>query len=137
MRDPPRLLVRWPPEEQDREPADGQLDSLSSVVGYHCIADSEPTLNSARRPPERPLLVPAEDAGPSPAFGFTTPHSDIRSQLVPTAMLKGDTPHALKGRRLLASTLSPSELRGYGAYTSDPWVVPSHQLLGLDPDTFS
>src|SRR5436309_1525961 len=48
------------------------LRKLLILVGHGGIAGSKPALQATRGPPEHPLLVPAEDAGPSPAFGLTT-----------------------------------------------------------------
>ncbi len=41
-----------------------------------------------------------------------------------TALPRIDTPQPLQGARLISSTLSPTELRGYEAETAYPWAVP-------------
>jgi len=70
------------------------VDPLSSVRHVY-ITGPDPALNAARRPPECPLFVPAEDVGPSPPFGLSTPRSDIGSHLVPAAVLEGHPGTAL------------------------------------------
>src|SRR5262249_31056314 len=84
----PRLLARCPRGGQGRAHATGPGDPLSSV-GLGRIPNPQPALNAARGPPERPLLVPAEDAGPSPPFALTAPRGNIGGHLVPAAVLEG------------------------------------------------
>src|SRR6266516_2103481 len=72
-----------------------QTSNPHSSVRHGCIPDPEPALNAAWGSPERPLLVPTKDAGPPPPFALTTLCSDIRSHLVPAAVLEGHSGAAL------------------------------------------
>src|SRR5437588_11343176 len=84
----PRPLARWPRGGQGRSHAAGPVDPLSSV-DHGAITGPQPALYAQRRPPERPLLVPPQDAGPPPPFGLTASRNNIRSQLVPASVLQG------------------------------------------------
>src|SRR5947209_1063028 len=66
-----------------------------SFVGQSGITDPESALNAARRTPERPLLVPAEDVGPSPSFGLATSRGHIGGYPVPATMFEGHSGAAL------------------------------------------
>src|SRR5215469_18153736 len=62
--------------------------NMISIVSHSGIADLEPALNPAWRSPERPLLVPVEDAGPSPSLAFTAARGDIGGHPVPAPVLE-------------------------------------------------